>query len=747
MSDLINDVLDTAKFEAGKVSLECLPVKIVDMLNMLILPIRENLKTKQIGFRTEISEDIPEMLEMDPTRIKQILSNLLSNAVKFTPKNGEIGLVARCEPFFPGQRPYVKAERQRAVMMKQRDAEGMGMGRQHHREGSGNTIHENDLESGIVGEKYSGKPRRDVEEQIVVVEALEEEVYEVEEEEEEDADYDYDEEEPELYWLILEISDSGIGISPEVASNLFKPYEQANISTSREYGGTGLGLAICKQIIDLMEGSIRVESQVGKGTRFIVKVPVLAVYDREQEEDEEDGYFGEEGDDKKQDGGAGVRRSGSGGSDSGSTLKDREGGGGGGGVGFFRTGSRRQRMASGEGNRKTSDESSGSKSSRRQYQSQQSHPTGQSIRLGYEVPTLSVESVDDDNGGEKGKGKGSDGGDVDNIVAITIDDEHVGNAPAAQDFRVHGNLSQTSHLASGNTVSAMMLSPYGTSSSTSGNLSPTLAPNAQTGDANEGLVSSSASSSRTAVRGFSSTSQNSAIETSSQLSEQQQQQQQQQEHNPPSANALIPAHILSSASVLTATFNHSLSSHPSASSSTPLTQQQSSSLTEPPSSTSSLSSSQPTNTSTMSKPPPSASTSTSPAPPPPNEDFSQLRILVVDDSAINRKILSKLLKILGVQTIDECINGQECLDLVLTPETQPYDMIFMDIQMPVLDGIEATKKLRERHVQSAIVAVTGNHISDKEGFLKHGFTTLAPKPFLKPDALRMLKEYKMGKMG
>ncbi|MDR2893259.1 MAG: response regulator [Deltaproteobacteria bacterium] len=68
--------------------------------------------------------------------------------------------------------------------------------------------------------------------------------------------------------LRIEISDSGIGISAEQQSRLFSAFEQAEASTSRKYGGTGLGLVISKSIIEMMDGSISVESELGKGAVF-----------------------------------------------------------------------------------------------------------------------------------------------------------------------------------------------------------------------------------------------------------------------------------------------------------------------------------------------------------------------------------------------------------------------------------------------------------------------------------------------
>ncbi|WP_019647040.1 response regulator [Novispirillum itersonii] len=76
--------------------------------------------------------------------------------------------------------------------------------------------------------------------------------------------------------LTISVSDSGIGMTPEQVSGLFRPFTQADTSTTRRFGGTGLGLAISRQLVDLMGGSISAASVQGEGSTFTVTLSLTA---------------------------------------------------------------------------------------------------------------------------------------------------------------------------------------------------------------------------------------------------------------------------------------------------------------------------------------------------------------------------------------------------------------------------------------------------------------------------------------
>ncbi|MFM7784388.1 MAG: sensor histidine kinase, partial [Gammaproteobacteria bacterium] len=85
-------------------------------------------------------------------------------------------------------------------------------------------------------------------------------------------------------WLRFDVSDTGIGMSPEQAEAVFEPFVQADSSTTKRYGGTGLGLSLCREFCELLGGSISVRSEPGAGSCFTVELPVDAAGPEEQDD-------------------------------------------------------------------------------------------------------------------------------------------------------------------------------------------------------------------------------------------------------------------------------------------------------------------------------------------------------------------------------------------------------------------------------------------------------------------------------
>lgn len=176
LMELINDILDLSKIEAGKLDVEsicCSPQTIVEEVLELV-----QVRAEAKGLKLEASYQFPLPAEIhsDPTRIRQILINLIGNAIKFT----EVGTIRLNTSFLenPGEEPQV---------------------------------------------------------QFTVI-------------------------------------DQGIGMTEAQMSNLFRPFSQADSSTTRKYGGTGLGLTICKRLTDVLGGDISVTSKLNQGSQFSATV-------------------------------------------------------------------------------------------------------------------------------------------------------------------------------------------------------------------------------------------------------------------------------------------------------------------------------------------------------------------------------------------------------------------------------------------------------------------------------------------
>ena len=179
--NLLNNILDFSKIDAGEVEIECFEMNPVQTISAVESIVMNQAKEKGLKFTVNYTAPIPKSIVSDPIRLKQILLNLCSNAIKFT-------------------------------------------------------------------------ERGSVEIQISFV-----------------TDSDS---------LVIRVTDTGIGMTEEQCQKVFKPFKQADSSTTRKFGGTGLGLSLSKQLAELLNCSLSVESEFHKGTCFTLSVPRGNVNDR-----------------------------------------------------------------------------------------------------------------------------------------------------------------------------------------------------------------------------------------------------------------------------------------------------------------------------------------------------------------------------------------------------------------------------------------------------------------------------------
>ncbi len=119
-----------------------------------------------------------------------------------------------------------------------------------------------------------------------------------------------------------------------------------------------------------------------------------------------------------------------------------------------------------------------------------------------------------------------------------------------------------------------------------------------------------------------------------------------------------------------------------------------------------------------------------------------MQILLAEDNKVNQKVAQKLLEKMG-HAVTIASDGQQAVDLL---KTKPFDMVLMDIQMPVMDGEAATKAIRRAEKESGchipIIALTANAMKgDRERFLASGMDDYISKPFKKNDLLKILLKY------
>ena len=243
---LINDILDLSKIAAGKMDLEPVNFSLAPLVEGTAAILSESARDKKLSLLTFIDPELPRVLVGDPGRLRQVLVNLIGNAIKFT-ETGEI--IVRATRVRPAEDSAGTASLKTAKAASAsklpgeagattsgdggtsvRSSESSGNGSGHattHDAGTGAATPGDATTSDTVPESYD---------------------------------------EPIL--VSFSISDTGIGMNEQEVGRLFRPFTQADGSTTRKFGGTGLGLSISKRLVELMGGEIGVSSHPGKGSTF-----------------------------------------------------------------------------------------------------------------------------------------------------------------------------------------------------------------------------------------------------------------------------------------------------------------------------------------------------------------------------------------------------------------------------------------------------------------------------------------------
>jgi len=119
-------------------------------------------------------------------------------------------------------------------------------------------------------------------------------------------------------------------------------------------------------------------------------------------------------------------------------------------------------------------------------------------------------------------------------------------------------------------------------------------------------------------------------------------------------------------------------------------------------------------------------------------DYSEKRVLVVDDNGVNLDVAKSLLKLYGVKA-ETVKSGKQAIELI---QESQYDIVFMDHMMPGMDGVETTKAIRELGIDVTIIALTACAVDgERETMLEAGMDDYMSKPILKEDLRQMLKKW------
>ncbi len=122
-------------------------------------------------------------------------------------------------------------------------------------------------------------------------------------------------------------------------------------------------------------------------------------------------------------------------------------------------------------------------------------------------------------------------------------------------------------------------------------------------------------------------------------------------------------------------------------------------------------------------------------------DFSGLRLMLVEDSPLNQQVALEILEEAGM-AVTVAQNGAEAVEKVMQEKTNPYDAVLMDLQMPVMDGFEAARRIREHCVDLPVIALTAHAIqSDREKCLAAGMNDYITKPIDASDLLRVVARW------
>ncbi|MCT7982647.1 AAA family ATPase [Laspinema sp. A4] len=218
LAQLVQDLLDFSKLKHKNIQLDLKPLGMREITNVVLTICQPLVGGKTLQLVNGVGKDVP-LVDADENRVQQILHNLVGNAIKYT----DSGTVEVSAAVLSGQEGLMTED-------EEGETDDGGWSRVRY-------------PRSILQGKVT-RPAMDAENQHL--------------------------------YLAITVSDTGIGITQSKLSQIFELFEQNDRASLRAYGSVGLGLSIAKQLVELHEGKIWVESGVGEGSRFTFTLPISA---------------------------------------------------------------------------------------------------------------------------------------------------------------------------------------------------------------------------------------------------------------------------------------------------------------------------------------------------------------------------------------------------------------------------------------------------------------------------------------
>lgn len=308
---LVGNILDLSKIETGKFDISNGPMRISFEIGKIAEIEQEIARQKGINMYIRYLSPIPKVVLSDPMRFAQILINLIGNSVKFT-SQGFVGLIIRWikngqknsslsemiilpeEYFIVASKIFIPSPEKAAISNQQKKLERSVLSLEESpserqvQDSFDETPNEQQDKNDVTPFQQESLSKLHcisrshpimitTSDQIIPVDSMhnfEDGGIDMGQDIGQELDLEMENCLGATGTLILDIIDSGIGMTLEETQKLFQPFSQANSTVRKKYGGTGLGLWITKQLITLMQGKIEVRSEKGKGTVFRISIPM-----------------------------------------------------------------------------------------------------------------------------------------------------------------------------------------------------------------------------------------------------------------------------------------------------------------------------------------------------------------------------------------------------------------------------------------------------------------------------------------